>query len=165
MAHILHGIGRLLKDRSRCKFYWLHLVWVLILILYYLIVWMIIYSAGQEASSYPFQRFCLHFLFLASMFILSLLLFPDFPTDGSVDLRRHYFDTHRSFFGVWVVVFVSFGLDLLIWWGGLTLLSIELLPIYIFIVLSVTGASVRNERFHALLTAFFMANILLFMVV
>ncbi|MFQ5752839.1 MAG: hypothetical protein ACE5HI_12655 [bacterium] len=109
VAQLLQGIGQLLKYRQRINLYWVHLVWLIVLFMSYLGIWWTYFS--QQERTYDFLLFLLDFSWLAILYLLTLLIFPDFPTEGVVDLRRHYFNAHRLFFGLWARVWVFMVLD------------------------------------------------------
>ncbi|MFQ5650444.1 MAG: hypothetical protein ACE5IY_10930, partial [bacterium] len=87
VAQLLQGIGQLLKYRQRINIYWVHLVWLVVLLMLYLGLWF--NALSQQERTYDFFLFLLDFSWMAMLYLLTLVIFPDFPAEGVVDLRRH----------------------------------------------------------------------------
>ena len=91
------GQVRLIRERSRVKFYWVHLSWMA-----YVVLWMLLHWWGiWDYRGVEFQSF---FGFLAlvapslTFVLVAFLITPTLPPEGDLDLRDYYARTQRWVF-------------------------------------------------------------------
>lgn len=102
ITNILHGVGLLMRDRLRVRTYWVHTVWLIVTAFSFLSVWFSLYT--DQGHEYGFWEFASFFLSFGLLYLLTVLSFPDHGTPGPLDLRTHFLQTHRAYFGVWALV-------------------------------------------------------------
>jgi hypothetical protein len=103
LTQLFAGIGNLLQIRHRIKTYWLHELWILILILFHVHMWWSLWALRTSVAwTYPL------FLYLlvgpAGLVIASHIIIPgefyDEVHGDKFDLRGHYYATSHLFFGI-----------------------------------------------------------------
>ena len=97
IASILMGSANLVNQRSKYKTYWIHTNWMILLLLtYFNLFW-------QTTALFSIEDWMFHdFLYVIAGPIIIVfatdLLMPDPASEGSNDLRDHYFNISRQFF-------------------------------------------------------------------
>jgi hypothetical protein len=103
VTRLLGGIGNLLQVRSHVRSYWLHSVWIVMLILFHVDMWWWLWAV-RRAENWTSATFLYVLLGPASLVIASQILMPGGfygeAHKGEFDLRDHYFDSSRLFFGI-----------------------------------------------------------------
>lgn len=98
VTHILAGVSKTIHHRQTLRFFWVHTLWALNILIYIVIIWwgMFWWSGEQEWS---FFQFLLLILYAIVLFLAASLLFPwDLPDD--FDFEAHFFSTRPWFFAV-----------------------------------------------------------------
>ena len=158
VTNILHGVGRLLLERERVRFSWVHGVWLTVLAFTYISVWFSFYS--EQGMAYNFWEFIGFFLSFGLLHLLTVLSFPDFTVAGRLDLREHFMRHHRPYFGVWTLVWLSGLASTVVTGNGLAWRAEAIWPC-VYSILSISGVLWRSERVHARLALAIVAAILL----
>jgi len=101
LFQIFGGIGRLLQIRHRVKPYWLHSLWVLILIMAHAHLWWSFWGL-RDAVRWNYVEFLYLLIGPAGLVIISQVIIPGELYgelhDQKFDLRRHYYDiSHLGF--------------------------------------------------------------------
>ncbi|MAF64708.1 MAG: hypothetical protein CMJ84_03480 [Planctomycetes bacterium] len=151
VTNLLHGIGRLMLQRSSIRFWWVHAVWLTVLAFTHVTVWFSFY--GQQGRAYGFWEFAGFFFSFGLLQLLTVLTFPDASTPAPLDLREHFLAHHRPYFGIWVLVWLT----LLLQQGAAT--GRHALWPAVYAALSVVGVVVSSARWHACLAAAILAAI------
>lgn len=142
IATIVRGIGHGIKT------YWLHITWVLFLLLLHFHVWWSLWELQQvEVWNY------FTYLFLLSgpvlLFWSAALIIPEDKKHAKIDLRQYYFQYHSKFF---------LTLSLAVVWGML------LFPVFfgmidpvfewllLFLVFIVSLIFIKNPKLHVILS-------------
>ena len=106
ISEVLSGLGRLVRERSRVKFYWVHVAWMVYGILWILQHWWGIW----DYRSIEFTNF---FSFLAlvapslTFVLLAFLVTRTLPVDGDLELRDYYRRNQRWVFPLAAVILVE----------------------------------------------------------
>jgi hypothetical protein len=159
ISHLLTGVGNLLVDRARVRFYWVWGAFVLLTFMAYVQIWWSTFGLGDERVLANFFGFLFFMLPPIGLFLMTVLLLPDFEGEGAIDLRRHYFANHRWFFGIGVLVPLLGGIRA-IFLSGDPVTELDRVFDLFFITLLLTGAVSRNQRVHAALAAISLAAFL-----
>jgi len=149
IAHLLHGVGRLISQPGRWKIYWVHLVWALCTFLFLVHFWWWEFQMSTVEVWTP-QLYLFLILYAVLLFLLCVILFPDdFP--GGRNYREYYYGRRRWFFGLWIAVLGVDSIDTMLKGGE----YVASLPISYW-QYQVVGAAflaiamvTRNARFHA----------------
>jgi hypothetical protein len=95
-SRLVAAIGEYVAGRRPVRRYWVHSVWVLILILLHVHVWWAFWEL-RGASDWSSRTFVWVLLGPAGLVIASHIVLPD-RDDEHRDLERHYYDTSAAFF-------------------------------------------------------------------
>lgn len=98
ISHVLSGVGNLLVDRLRVRFWWVWGVAVLMVFLAHVQFWWGTFSvAGTVAAN--FFAFLFFLLTPIALYLAAVVLLPDFEGEAEIDLQAHFLANHRWFFG------------------------------------------------------------------
>ncbi len=148
VVKLLQGIVWMIHGRQRIKVYWVHLVWVVGMIIGMIThYWRIGLMPDVRVAVAEGWGFVVHTdILLAPLFfyLMAGLLFPRSGEDGPVDLKDFYYENRAWFFGTLVVsILPATAWELIRLHFGLEALPLYLLPL-VFGALAVS----RNQRFH-----------------
>jgi hypothetical protein len=163
MSQVLTCVGNLLVDRRRVRFYWPWALAATMVFLVYIQFWWSTFTV-VEAAARNFFGFVLFLLSPVALFLSAVVLLPDFEQDGVIDLKAHFFENHRLYYGFLALVpLLNF----------VRSLAVSGDPLYIpqrpyevgSILLLAGGAAIGGERFQKVLvlalTALFVVFILM----
>ena len=105
VAQVLTGYRSLVLARARVRMYQPTLVWTVVVLLIAVQSWWAMFGL-REAPSWTFGGFLIVLLQTILVYMLAGLSLPDVGADGRVDLRTHYTEHQRVFFGVLVLLVV-----------------------------------------------------------
>lgn len=109
LSQVFEGIGNLLQIRQRVKSYWLYNLWVLILIIAYVHFWWSFWAL-RNSVNWNYGLFLYVLAGPAGLVIAGNILIPgefyEENAQGKFDLRRHYYNTSRLFFGLFSAIIV-----------------------------------------------------------
>jgi hypothetical protein len=159
ISHLLTGVGNLLVDRARVRFYPVWGAYVLLTFMAYVQLWWATLGLGGEGVLTNFFGFLFFMLPPIGLFLMTVLLLPDFEGEGAIDLRRHYFANHRWFFGIGALVPLLGGIRAVLLSGD-PITELDRLFDVFFITLLLTGAISRSPRVHGILAAISLAAFL-----
>jgi hypothetical protein len=97
ISHVLSGVGNLLVDRLRVRFWWVWGVAVLMVFLAHVQFWWGTFSVAATVSA-NFFAFLFFLLTPIALYLAAVVLLPDFEGEGEIDLRAHFLANHRWFF-------------------------------------------------------------------
>lgn len=161
VAQLMTSVGRLIEMRDQVRTYWVQSLWVVIILLIDINCWWAMWDL-RGAKSWSFISFLLLVGLVASIFLVTVLLFPRIPdSGGQVDLDAHYYKNRRFFFLVnaagWIMGLLC----------NLTFIPIRswlnpgiILPL-VFVPLLVIAAITGSRRYHAAFAIFALAAITL----
>jgi hypothetical protein len=149
ISHVLSGVGNLLVDRARVRFYWVWGVVVALTFLAHVQFWWSTFGLGEGVVG-NFFGFLFFLLTPIALFLMAVLTLPDFEEEGEIDLRRHYFDNHRWIFGIGALVPVLSGTRAVVISGD-ELVHVDRAFEAAFLVWMLVGFLSRSPRVHAVL--------------
>ena len=97
ITQVLQGLRGLMHARARLQMYAPTMIWALLLLVAFVQSWWSEFGLRRH-ESWTFLGFSVvvaHSLFL---YMLGALVLPDVRGEGTVDLREHYYESHRWFF-------------------------------------------------------------------
>ena len=145
ITQILKGFRGIVLARSRVRTYWPTLAWCVLLLLISVQTWWAMFVL-RRISNWTFPEFCVVLAQTIVLYMLAAIVLPDFAGE-KVDLREHYYQHTRWFFGLLVLVLlISLGKDL-VFSGHLpdrTNLAFQL----VFIATSLPAMFVRQQWYH-----------------
>jgi hypothetical protein len=160
VAQLLTGVGRLIEVRDQVRTYWVHSLWVVIILLADVNSWLVMWE--MRSKSWRVPSFLLLVALLASIYLITVLLFPRLPESGDrIDLGAHYYKNRRIFFlataAAWMLALLC----------NLSVLSMKswlnagvVVPL-LSVLLSILAARTGNRRYHAVFAVFILAMSLL----
>jgi len=98
LTQLFAGIGNLVQIRRRVKRFWLHTLWVLLLIVLHVHMWWSFWAL-RGVTHWTYATFVYVLIGPAALVIASHIIIPEL-LDGRIDVERHYFDTGPLFFGI-----------------------------------------------------------------
>jgi hypothetical protein len=114
ITQVLTGYRGMSLARERVRLFWPTAVWSVVVLLIGVQSWWAMFGL-RAVRVWTFGAFAIVILQAVVLYMLAALVLPDFSGSEPVDLRAHYFNHRRLFFGALVVlVGVSLAKDLLI---------------------------------------------------
>ena len=161
VAQLMTSVGRLIEVRDQVRTYWVQSLWVVIVLLVDVNSWWAMWEL-RNAKSWSVFSFLLLVGLVASIYLVTVLLFPRVPeSGGQIDLDAHYYKNRRIFFlanaAEWtlgVLCNLTF-LPMRSWLNPAVI--IPMLVVFLSILAGITG----NRRYHAAFTIFALATMTL----
>ena len=98
LSQLFGGIGDLVQVRRKVKLYWLHSLWVLLLIVLHANMWWSFWAL-RGVADWTYVIFVYVLIGPATLVIASHMVIPEL-IDSRIDNERYYFDTSPLFFGI-----------------------------------------------------------------
>ncbi|MGH8174467.1 MAG: hypothetical protein ACREPX_15105 [Rhodanobacteraceae bacterium] len=99
ITQVLLGLRGLMHARSRVRMYAPAMIWALMLLVVFVQSWWSEFGLRNH-ENWTFVGFSVVVAHSIFLYMLAALVLPDVHRDDeNVDLRAHYYDTHRWFFG------------------------------------------------------------------
>jgi len=164
VTRVIAGIGNIIQTRAKKRTYWVHIIWMVNLMLTITIVWWVAYRWRTE-QHWTFFLFLWLLLTPTLLYLISALIFPD--TDEAqlvTDWDVYYYQHHRDIFLLYALVFPIDLIDTLL--KGFAHFRAQG-PLYLgtmllWLVLLLIAAFNRKRSFHAFLALLFLSyNMLL----
>jgi len=154
IAKIIHGY------RQDISPYWLHLAWIIFLLLLHFHVWWGLWDF-QEVTSWNYFTYLLLLSGPVLLFVAVAIIIPEDKQQGKVNLRQFYFKTNVKFF-LTLALAVIWGISLYpVFYGKLDPVFGWLLS---FLVIMIMLSFIKKPIFHVVLSitawAFFVIWIL-----
>jgi hypothetical protein len=153
VAQLMTSVGRLIEMRDQVRTYWVQSLWVIIVLLIDCNCWWAMWDL-RGAKSWSFVSFLLLVGLVASIYLVTVLLFPRMESGGQIDLDAHYYRNRRFFF---LANATGWLMGLL---RNLTFLPIKnwvnpgiILPL-MFVPLLVIAAITGSRRYHSIFAIF-----------
>ena len=108
VSEVLLGLGRLIRERGRVVMYWTHVAWMVLAIFAMTQHWWGTWSY----EPIPFESYRSFLALLApslTFVVIGLLITPQFPIDGEIDLRAQFLAIRRWAAGLGAVLVLEFG--------------------------------------------------------
>lgn len=106
ITQVLQGFRELMLARSRLRAYWPSIVWGVLLLMIDVQVWWAMYDL-RFYHDWSFLGFAVVLSQTVPLYLLAGLVFPDAAVEGAIDLRSHYFHSHRWFFVLGVLAILA----------------------------------------------------------
>ncbi len=106
VTQTLQGFRGLMLARSRIRVYWPSIVWAVLLLLLDVQVWWAMYDL-RFYRDWSFLGFAVVLSQTIPLYLLAGLVFPDVGIEGKLDLRTHYFENHRWFFVLAMLLIIA----------------------------------------------------------
>lgn len=147
VAHLLTGISNLIEARARVQTYWVHSVWVVVVMLLLVHSWWGLWSL-QSAASWSYPSFLCFVAYLAALYVLSTLALPRVEGAGIIDLGAH-FGLIRPIFFAFIAAFTVLGILLNYSLFATPLFSVFIIVPGMIVVGAVIGARTPSRPHNA----------------
>lgn len=150
LSHLLSGVGRMLAARGRVRIYWVSLVQALVVFLAAIQFWWSTFDY-DEAILDNFFSFLVFLLSPILLYLMAVLVFPDFDDDvATVSMRDHYYTVRPWLFSIGTAAVLA---------NTVRNTAVENAPLWtndrpfeaLFVVLMLSGALFRGPRVHGAL--------------
>ena len=98
IAHLLHGVARLIQHPETERVYWVHLCWVAYVFLTLVFWWWWEFSLGS-IEGWTFQLYIFIVFYAVVMFLLASIMFPD-VLEGYDGYRDYFYSRRAWIFGL-----------------------------------------------------------------
>lgn len=156
ITKILSSLAELLYDFRRVRFFWVHSIWVVLILYIHVQEWFILY----ELKDYPTWKlpvFLFILLYPITLFLAASMLFPVIENDEEVDLKKFFILNYKPLYFLFLVCIVL-SLIFNIWLLELTLnkqIFLFMLLLITTVLLFQTKVSVRSHQVFAGFLLFF----------
>jgi hypothetical protein len=114
ITQVLQGFRGLMLARSRVRSYWPSVAWAVLLLVLDVQVWWAMYQLRWR-HEWSFLGFAAVLAQTVPLYLLAGLVFPDISSTDSTDLRTHYYENHRWFFSLLILLLlISIGKEALL---------------------------------------------------
>jgi len=157
IAHLLHGLARVVQHPGRERLYWVHLTWVAYMFLTAVFWWWWEFNLG-DVEIWTFQLYLFVILYAVNIFLLCALLFPD-DLRGYDGYKGYFYSRRRWFFGLQTLSYLVDYFDS--WLKGpehMAELGTEYLVMSpLQVILLVAAMATDDERYHQFLAVALLA--------
>jgi len=149
IAHLLHGMARLIQHPDQDRAYWVHLTWAFYMFLTTVFWWWWEFRL-EGVEVWTFQLYLFVLLYAVLLFLLCALLFPA-SLEGYDGFKGYFYSRRAWFFGIGACIeVVDLGDTLLKGTEYFASLGPEYVAsVAIQIPMFVVAMRTKNERFHA----------------
>jgi len=150
ITQILLGFRGMVLARVRIRPYWPTVAWALLLLLINVQSWWAMFGL-RVIEHWSFPAFSILLLQTITQYMLAAIVFPDLVGDRAIDLREHYRQHARWFFGLLILLWlVSMAKDRII--AGHLPTGANLVVHLGFMAMSVVAMVVTTENYHKVLS-------------
>jgi len=152
VTHILTAIGQVAQKRELAKLYWIHSLWVLLILASHFTAWWNIWGLRQDLD---FSYFAYLYMLIGpvALFLAASVLVPRFAYAEKVDLRQHYYAVRKTFF-LMMLVFVAWPMLMGIFSATVTFSVLAVVPHGVFLVPIAVCAMSSNAALHGIVVIF-----------
>jgi hypothetical protein len=163
VTRLVGGMGYLMQRRRRRRPYWVHMLWMVNLLLAMAIVWWVAYR-WRSNEHWTFLLFIWLLLLPTILYLTSSLLFPDQDDEPVTDWQAYFYENHRDIFLLYALIFPIDIVDTLL--KGMAHFKAQG-PLYVatmglWFVLCLIAAFTKRKVFHASFAVIFLIYNLLF---
>ena len=115
ITKILSALAELLYDFKRVRFFWVHIIWVLLILYIHVQEWFILYEL-KDYPSWKLPVFLFILLYPITLFLAANMLFPVIDKNEDVDLKTFFTSNYKPlyfFFLACIVLSLIFNVWLL----------------------------------------------------
>jgi hypothetical protein len=151
ISHLLSGTGKLVVARRRVSMYGPTLMAVLLVFLAHVQFWWGNLGYGEEVEG-NFFAFLAFLVAPVLLFLLSVLVLPDFDQEGELSLQAHFEENRSWFLGIAVALPVMSALRNVLVQGD-PVFTAERPFELAFAALALSGILIRNPRYDTVMSA------------
>jgi hypothetical protein len=163
VTRLVGGLGYLMQTRRRKHPYWVHMLWMVNLLLAMAIVWWVAYR-WRSNEHWTFLLFIWLLLLPTILYLISSLLFPDQDDEPITDWQVYFYENHRDIFLLYALVFPIDIVDTLL--KGMAHFKAQgllyVMTMGLWFVLCLVAAFTKRRMFHASFAVIFLICNLVF---
>jgi hypothetical protein len=146
LTQVLKGFRGIVLARARVKNYWPVMSWAAWLLIANVQSWWTMFQL-REVQHWNFVSFFVVLLQTILQYMLAAIVFPDFFGEETIDLRPHYFNHTRWFFGLLTAVLVvSLSKDIVLTYHPTDAANLGFHAL--FLASSVSALVIQREWYH-----------------
>ena len=100
LSHILRAVSDLYEIRERVKPYWLNSLWVVTVIMWSIFTWWGLWMLSIDRIDWTYAQYWFLVMNVSSIYFFTTLVLPKATDDGTIDLEKHYYSVHKTFFSI-----------------------------------------------------------------
>ena len=166
LGQLVQALNRLARFKGVVKWDWLPATWAALAFLMFVQTWWAYFTLLQAPLWINLFAFLLPLSVFVILYLICASALPDvtkLPEGAVVDLRAHYLDQHRYFFGLWAVLLLLAVLISSLARGGFRLLGGDGFRLLGFVAALVMVRS-SSRRVHVAVTLLSLAALLAYIV-
>ena len=156
ITQILQGLRGLVIARHRIVPYWPAMAWAGLLLLINVQSWWAMYGMHRR-QQWTFLEFAMVLLQVTVLYMLAALVLPDFQAGERTNLRQHYFEQARWFYGLAVALLIVSLLKDVVIDGHLPNATNVVFHLVFMIVWALAGV-VTSEAYHRCVPVFMLVS-------
>ena len=162
LSHLLSGAVELFKARRNVRFYWVHLLWVVLIFVGHIFLWWTMWNL-RLIRSWNFFSFLLVLLGPVLLYVAAAFLIPKVNAGEPIDLSDYFYENHSPFFSVNAAFTALLGVEN---WVLADRPSPPRVTAFfaLWFVLLAAAAVIKNRKFHAAISLLFLLLFLAFVV-
>ncbi|HEX8392914.1 MAG TPA: hypothetical protein VF665_11200 [Longimicrobium sp.] len=161
ISHLLSGAGKLVVARRRVRMYAPTLVGIVLVFLAHVQFWWGNLGYGSEVENNYFA-FLLFLMNPVLLYLLAVLVLPDFDTPGELSLRDHYRENRVWFYGLITALPALSALRNILVQGSPAMTPERPFELA-FLLLGLSAIAFTGERWHRVLPFLFLALFIIMM--
>jgi hypothetical protein len=146
-SHLLGSIGSAISNPGRVRPYWLHFVWVFLLLTLHFQFWLGLWGL-RSRQEFPVPLIASFLAAASFIFVAARVLVPDTYDGQQVDLREHFLRIRVPFFATLGVFWLFLIGSRMAYIGG-SFFEPPVAAWLAFVLLAVFGAYLKREAWHA----------------
>jgi hypothetical protein len=147
ITQLLQGFRGVVLERARTRLYWVPIAWAAIVLVICVQSWWAMFGL-RGVREWTFPAFAVVLLQVTATYMQAALVLPDFSGDAPVDLRAHYQDHLRWFFGAIILTLIASLVKDIVLSGHLPQ-GVNLVFHLALMAASIAAMTTRSDRFHA----------------
>jgi len=152
ITQVLKGFRGLMQARTRLRSYWPPVLWAVLVMVISVQSWWAMFGLRNH-TDWTFLQFSVVLAQTIVLYLQAALVLPDFFGDAPVDLREHYYGQQHWFFVLLtLLIVISLAKQLII--DGVLSDPVDLGFHALFAAAGISGAVIRNPRYHEFLAVF-----------
>jgi len=158
ITQILSSLAEILYDYRQVKFFWVHTIWVLLILYIHIQEWFVLYEM-KDYSSWKLPVFLFVLLYPITLYLAAKMLFPVISKGQQVDLKFFFLGNYRPLY-LLLLICILLSLIFNIW-----LLNIDIeKQSFLFVLFIITSVLLLRKRLTIQVHSIFAVILLIFAV-
>lgn len=156
VAHTINSAGAVIVNRKEIRFYWIHSIWCLNILLYLVNFWWFVFY-WNRLQQWNYFLFLLLISYAILISLMTLILLPG-RIPASYDFKDHFYSKRKWFFGLHTLLwFIDMAETYLKHSSGVREMHRFYLPFnLVLILLTFIAIFTDNKRYHGFFAIFWL---------